>query len=220
MTEDRTERPPPKLAWLLLAASGTFGSFRWLRHIGASFAAATSGHAPFDFQDRLTVRDIKAQLPAYTPASKALYRRFFVADLVFPLVASTFLALVWASLLRRPTAPSFARRLPGWTPAWLFLPTLFDYGENLSFLVLIERWPRPSPVPMRAGVVFKRLKLASLLLAGAGTAALGLARCWSWGARLNSGLWATPRASRPPGSRRGPASRGGTAPRPRSRRPK
>jgi len=158
--------------WPLLAAGAlTLASFRLLRWTGRAFQARTGGQEPFDFQNRLTVAGVAAQLPAYTPGSRRWYRAFFAADLVFPFVAATFLGLLWARLLGQPGG--WRARLLRWNaPLWPLLATLFDYGENVCFLLLVERRARADGPAASIGVACKRLKLASLGLIAVMTNAL------------------------------------------------
>jgi len=70
--------------WLvLLAFAGTLATFRLLRQTGKQFSAVTDSYEAFDFQNRLTVKDIFGQLPAYTPASKKCYAQFFIIDFLY-----------------------------------------------------------------------------------------------------------------------------------------
>ncbi len=173
--------------WLmLLTLGGQISGLRTLQQIDTQFAQQTNGHRTFDFQHALTVEDIAAQLPSYTPVSKALYRRFFIVDFFFPLIGALFIGMFWAALLKRQTAPFF-QRLRGWyAPVWPLLATLADWGENICFLLLINRYPAPSPALARLGVGFKRLKLASLRGAMGGSMFLLLAAAYRWWQTRNS----------------------------------
>lgn len=151
------------LGWpVLVALALQLGLFRLLRITGKRFEGMTEGHEPFDFQNKLTVAQIDEQLPDYTAESKRLYTLFFVIDFFFPFIASIFLSLLWAVLLPRPEAPLYGQLLRWNAPLFAFLPALFDWGENVCFLVIINRYPVVMPRLARIGVVFKRLKLAAL----------------------------------------------------------
>jgi hypothetical protein len=152
-----------KSGWIvLLALASQLITFRLLRQTGQQFQGVTGGHEVFDFQNRLTIAAIRHQLPAYTARSRALYYRFFVIDFFFPLFASCFISLVWAALLQRPEFPLAGRQLGSTLPLLAFLPTVFDWGENVCFLVIVWRYPEWLPALAAAGVGFKRLKLVSL----------------------------------------------------------
>lgn len=138
-------------------------SFTALRRVDRQFAAITNGHETFDFQNGLTPAQIEAQLPDYSPASKALYTRFFLLDLLFPFAASLFLSLIWAALLQRPNVPLFAGLFQAGAFWFPFVVTLADWGENVCFLLIINRYPVRMPAVMMIGVVFKRLKLLTLV---------------------------------------------------------
>lgn len=168
--------------FFLASGAVAFLSFRALRIVDAGFQRDTAGHPTFDFQNRLTVQDMRAQLPAYGAASRRHYRRFFVADLIFPLSASLTIAALQRALLRGAARaggrPLAHRRLAWNVPLLALAPTLFDWGENVCFLMVVHRWPRFAPEVARRGVIFKRLKLASLRLLSMSTALLAL----NWGA--------------------------------------
>lgn len=152
-----------------------FVSFQLLRLTGRAFQKVTHGHAPLDFQNGLTAPDLRAQLLTYTPASRRLYRVFFVLDLVFPTVAATFQALAWARLLKRPGTFA-ARVLKRHALLWPYLSALFDFAENIAFLLLSERRARPEGPAAFLGVTFKRLKLGALSASAFMTALLIVAR--------------------------------------------
>ncbi len=145
---------------VLLALMLQVAAFRLLKATNARFEKVTEGYPVFDLQNRLTTAQVHTQLAAYGGTSKLLYRRFFVIDFFFPLCASLFLSLLWALLLPRLGADF----LLAWqAPLWAFLPAVFDWGENLCFLLLIERHPRTSPWLAMGGVAAKRLKLVTLV---------------------------------------------------------
>lgn len=151
--------------WIVLALVAQLITLRLLRLTGRQLQASTPRHdEPFDLQNRLTVQDIAEQLPAYTPETRRLYTRFFVIDFFFPLSASLFLSLLWTALLQRPDTPLFADALDWGLPLLAFAPTLFDWGENVCFLLLIRRYPPLRHGMARLAVGFKRLKLFMLML--------------------------------------------------------
>jgi hypothetical protein len=163
--------------WIVVALILQLSTFRLLKIIGKQFEAVTNQHEVFDFQNRLTWQDIYRQLPDYTPASKRLYTRFFIADFFFPFCASLFLSLLWTAIFQRPDAPVFNQLLAWGVPLLAFSPTVFDWGENVFFLILVHLYPKQSVPLARVGVVCKRLKLLSLVLTLGGTMvwiALGL----------------------------------------------
>ncbi len=151
------------LGWpVLIALALQLVSFRLLNMTGKRFSKVTANHEAFDFQNKLTTAQIYEQLPDYTSESKRLYNLFFVIDFFFPLLASLFLSLLWAALLPRPEATVYRQLLRWNAPLFAFLPALFDWGENVCFVVIVNRYPPIMPRLALIGVVFKRLKLATL----------------------------------------------------------
>lgn len=149
---------------VLLALVLQLITFQLLRRIGVQFQNATNNHEAFDFQNKLTAADIYAQLPDYTPTSKAIYTRFFITDFFFPLFASLFLSLLWIVIFQRSGIPFFEQLVEWNVPTLAFLPAVFDWCENISFLILINRYPHKIPRLASAAVIFKWLKLLTLIL--------------------------------------------------------
>lgn len=147
-----------------------FVSFKVLFALEDRFEAIA--HVPtFDTQTDLTPAALLQQLPRYTGAARTAYAWFAVFDWVFPFVASLFLAVLWAWLLRTNTF-SIAQRLLRWNmPVWVFAVTLFDWLENISLLVIIYGGVRSSFV-VQAALVWKRLKLTGLTASAAITVLL------------------------------------------------
>lgn len=155
-----------------LLTAMTFVSFAVLQGLDRQFARLT-GVPVFDTQNTLTPALLRAQLPYYQSEARALYAYFAGIDIIFPLVAALFLALTWSKLLRRI---GYSDLLSKWTkrlPLLAFVPTLFDYLENLSFISIIFLGAT-APVVIEAAVLFKKLKLASLGLCAAITLILGI----------------------------------------------
>ncbi len=151
------------LGWPVFVALGLqLASFRLLTTTGKRFQQVSAGHEAFDFQNKLTATEIYTQLADYTPESKQLYIQFFVIDFFFPLLASLFLSLLWAALLSRSEMPLYQQLLRWNAPLFAFLPALFDWGENVCFVVIINHYPKARLRLARMAVVFKRLKLATL----------------------------------------------------------
>lgn len=151
------------LGWPILVALGLqMVALRLMNITGKRLQNASGGHEAFDLQNKLTTAQIYEQLPAYTAESKRLYRRFFIIDFFFPLFASLFIGLLWAALLPRPEAPVYQELLRWNVPVLALLPALFDWGENVCFLIMVNRYPQVMPRLAQIAVVFKRLKLATL----------------------------------------------------------
>lgn len=149
---------------VLLALALQLITFQLLRRIGVQFQNATNNHEAFDFQNKLTAADIYAQLQDYRPISKAIYTRFFITDFFFPLFASLFLSLLWTLIFQRSGITFFVQLLDWNVPLLAFLPAVFDWCVNISFLILINRYPHKMPRLASAAVIFKRLKLLTLII--------------------------------------------------------
>jgi hypothetical protein len=154
------------LAWVVVAL------------IGGQFAAATNGLKPFDLQPELQARDIPAQLPAYTDASRRIYVRFFVVDFFLPLAAYGTVVLLWARLLAR-AAPAWYSRYPA-VALFPCLPMLCDWGENLAFLGLILAWPRELPWLARLAIWLHSGKFIGLMAGNVGLLVFGAGAVWAW----------------------------------------
>jgi hypothetical protein len=158
--------------WYGLITALTFVSFAVLQGIDRQFARLT-GLAVFDTQNNLTPVLLRMQLPYYQGEARALYAYFAGIDMIFPLVAALFLALTWSKLLRRMSQPDLHNRWMKRLPLVAFVPTLFDYLENLSFISIIFLGAT-APAVVEAAVLFKKLKLASLGLCAAITVILAI----------------------------------------------
>ena len=151
------------LGWPVIVALGLqLAFFRLLNRTGKRFSQVSANHEAFDFQNKLTAAEIYEQIRDYTTESKRLYNRFFVIDFFFPLFASLFLSLLWAVLLPRPESSVYQQLLRWNAPLFAFLPALFDWGENVCFVVIINRYPKVMPRLAQVAVIFKRLKLITL----------------------------------------------------------
>jgi hypothetical protein len=158
--------------WYGLITALTFVSFAVLQGIDRQFLRLT-GAPVFDTQNNLTPALLRAQLPHYQGEARALYAYFAVIDMIFPLVAALFLALTWCWLLRQIGHPDLSGRWVNRLPLVAFVPTLFDYLENLTFISIVFFGVAADGV-LEAAILFKKLKLASLGLCAAITLVLGL----------------------------------------------
>lgn len=158
--------------WYGLITALTFVSFAVLQGIDRQFARLT-GLAVFDTRNNLTPALLRMQLPYYQGEARALYAYFAGIDMIFPLVAALFLALTWSKLLRQIGPSDLPRRWGNRLPLVAFVPTLFDYLENLTFISIVFFGATTDGV-FEAAVLFKKLKLASLGLCAAITLMLAL----------------------------------------------
>jgi hypothetical protein len=153
-------------------------SLRVLFALEDRFQVAT-GLPVFDTQNDLTSITLLQQLPLYQGTARTAYLHFAAFDFVFPFVAASFLAVLWAWLLRSTTWP-IADRLLRWNiPLLAFLVTLFDYLENVSLLTIIYAgftWEGA----VNAAILFKRLKLTGLTLSSTLTGLLMTLAIANW----------------------------------------
>lgn len=168
-------------AWLFLLTTGiTFGClFAAFFPMGVAFAELTGGEQMFDFQNTLTVEQIFAQLPNYTPGATQLYYAFSFVDYFFPFFAGLFLAALAAFGLRHfsPGAYDWVTVRNLWP--LLMIGTAFDWAENCFALTVISQYPQEAQTAAALLVLAKQGKLASILVAqflGWSLLVLGLGR--------------------------------------------
>lgn len=131
------------MAVLLLAAAGFLGLFSFSASplSNAEMARISGGEGFLDLKPFYSAQEASAALDRYGAEGRELYRRFLVADLVFPLAYGLGLAF----LLTRT-----ARAVWGTGTPWLrsnLLPlgiALFDYVENLCILGMLYVYPKVS----------------------------------------------------------------------------
>jgi len=125
------------------------------------------GAQMFDFQNDLTVAQIFAQLKFYDDNIRALYKAFLFVDFYFPFFAGLTLAAA-AAFAWRFLAPSFYDNFNARNLFALFLiPTLFDWGENVSAIVVVGAYPDELTWAASMLVLFKKGKLATVMLLNA-----------------------------------------------------
>lgn len=146
----------------LLVCSGVALSLWLLLRISTQFAAVTNGYEPFDLQNGLQRADVLRQLPYYNADSRRLYWLFAIVDCCFPFLGSLLTSIAAAFLVRSLSPALFARLTAYGGFVWFFLPTLFDWSENLSIIaLLLSREPTGF---VGALLLFKQLKLLSLFV--------------------------------------------------------
>jgi hypothetical protein len=127
---------------------------------------ALSGAPTFDTQNDLTSARLLQQLPLYQGEARDAYYRFVAFDFVFPLVAALFLTVWWIVFLQLNTFPLAARLLRWGLPFLPLLTTLWDYLENVCFLLILNSGSTVSTAVIEAALLFKQLKLAFLSVCG------------------------------------------------------
>lgn len=168
-------------AWLwILSAVIAFGSLYFVfLNINVVFEGIV-GAQMFDFQNALTTEQIFAQLPNYDERARSLYSAFMFVDFFFPFFAGLTMAaagaFAWRYLLPGMYASIDARGLFG-----LFLiPTLFDWGENVSAIIVVGAYPDEFAWAASLLVMFKKGKLATVILAQAIVGLSLLAAAGKW----------------------------------------
>lgn len=168
-------------AWLwTLSAVFAFGSlFFVFLNINVVFEEIV-GAQMFDFQNALTSAQIFEQLPNYDERARALYKAFLFIDFFFPFFAGLVMAaagaFAWRYLAPARYASIDSRGLFG-----LFLiPTVFDWGENLSAMIVVGAYPDELAWAATLLVLFKKGKLATVILAQAIVGLSLLAAAGKW----------------------------------------
>lgn len=125
------------------------------------------GSPMFDFQNQLTVEQIFAQLPNYDEQAQALYTAFMFVDFYFPFFAGLSLAAAGAFAWRY-VAPGFYAAVDNRKLFALFLiPTLFDWCENISAILVVNAYPDELTWAAGMLVLFKKGKLATVMVGNA-----------------------------------------------------
>jgi len=145
---------------LLAVVVATALSLQLLFVIDTWFARATARYSTFDLQTPLSLADVREQLPAYTPESRAIYWVFVVADTFFPLFGSLISALLLARVLRYLQSRWSRQALDGGWALLPLLPAVMDWIENLLFLLTIYGYPRNIAVFATSAIALKYCKVA------------------------------------------------------------
>jgi len=117
----------------------------------------------FDFQNELTVEQVFTQLPAYTDASRGLYYAFSFVDFFFPFFASVVLGAAAAFAIRYLSTKRYDAINGSNLFALFFIPTMFDWIENISALTVINAYPEELTTVAMILVIAKKGKLATVL---------------------------------------------------------
>lgn len=142
------------------------------------------GAPMFDFQNRLTVEQIFAQLTNYDEQSRAIYRAFLFVDFYFPFFAGLVMAAAGAFAWRHLAPPFYAKLTSRNLLALFLIPTLFDWSENVSAIIVVGAYPDELRWAAGLLVLCKIGKLTTVLLAQAIVGLSLLAAAIKWlGAR-------------------------------------
>lgn len=101
------------------------------------------------------------QLGDYTEASRLVYWIFFMLDNIMPQLAFGSIALLWVYFWRSNPNRLYDWLLGGYAVLIPLGVGVFDWLENLFYLVAIHAYPAPGTVwAVVAGLTFKWLKAA------------------------------------------------------------
>ncbi len=153
-------------AWLFaLALVIAFGSLNAaFGPLGSVFAELTGGELMLDFQNRLTVDDVFAQLPAYTENARQTYYAFSFVDFFFPFFAGLFQAAIAAFSLRHINRATYTWVTERNLWAVLMLATLFDWMENSFALAVVSSYPDELRTAAQLMIYAKYAKLSCTLM--------------------------------------------------------
>jgi hypothetical protein len=146
---------------------------------GALFGLETqfitqSGFQTFDFQNGLTLTQLREQLATYSDTERQLYAIFTAVDFAFPLLSALFYAVIYALLLRLNRAKLAQTFLAAGAPMLPLLITAADWLENIAFASIVIFGVSAESWVAEAGLIFKQLKLISITLGSTGIALLGI----------------------------------------------
>ena len=156
-----------RFTWVVATFAGTAACI-WIFNVVITppFEAATSGYRPIDLQFPITVDLLQEQLPAYGPDSRRIYVWFQVVDFIFPALAGLFTALLWAWMVNLAGLAILDRLAGAGLLLVPFVPAVFDWLENVGFLILVFAYP---PLPMgvaEISVVLREIKLIAMTVNG------------------------------------------------------
>jgi len=156
----RTSKSP----WLFInSAIFAFGSLAFvLMNINVPFEA-TVGAQIFDFQNGLTSEQIFSQLNNYDESARALYHAFLFVDFYFPFFAGLVMAAAGAFAWRYLSPRRYETIRTHNLFIVFMIPTLFDWGENLFALTVVNAWPDELGWAAAGLVLCKKGKLAGVL---------------------------------------------------------
>ena len=156
----RTSRSP----WLFInSAVFAFGSLAFVfLNINVPFETAV-GAQMFDFQNDLTTEHIFEQLVHYDDDVRSLYYAFLFVDFYFPFFAGLVMAAAGAFALRYLSPKGYEAAKAHNLFVVFLIPTVFDWGENIFALTVVNAWPEPLGWAAAGLVLCKKGKLAGVV---------------------------------------------------------
>jgi hypothetical protein len=151
--------------WLFIfSAIFAFGSlFIVFMNINVAFEPIV-GAQLFDFQNDLTVEEIFEQLESFNESAVALYYAFVFVDFFFPFFAGLVLAAAGAYAIRHLSTKWYKQIIRLNLFAIFFIPTLFDWGENIFAITVINGYPNELMAAATLLVLAKKGKLTSVMI--------------------------------------------------------
>jgi hypothetical protein len=131
-------------------------------------------------QNSLTVTQVYEQLSAYPQAAKQLYYAFSFVDFFFPFFAALAMAAPAAFALRHAFPALYQRLNASSLFALLFIPTAFDWLENVFALTVISSFPEQRENVAALMILAKKAKLASIVIAQTLVLIVLVASAWRW----------------------------------------
>ena len=157
-----------KAVVLIAVAFGV--AFLLLMLAASSFRSAVGGLEPFDLQNGLTPAEVREQLARYGDSATGRYLAFTAVDWFFPLLGGLLTAVIAAACLRNSFPQLYARAVSWRLFALFFLPTLFDWTENVFALWLVLGGSPPSSTAVNGLLLAKQFKLFALVIVQTATA--------------------------------------------------
>jgi len=117
----------------------------------------------FDFQNDLTTERIFEQLPNYSESAVALYYAFVFVDFLFPFFAALTIASASAFAIRYLSSRWYGKINELNLFTLYFVPTLFDWCENISAIAVISAYPNEFTLVAGVLVLAKKGKLATVM---------------------------------------------------------
>lgn len=149
--------------WKTLLIIAGFGLTFWqLQAVTGRFGLISGGHTPFDMQNSLTVEQVFEQLATWTDAAFNDYIWFQFVDFFFPAFGGLMLATLCAFAVRNLSTRYYDIGVRRNVFLIFFIPTLFDWLENIGFLLVLNAWPEAADSAAMLGVTAKKFKLATL----------------------------------------------------------
>ena len=126
------------------------------------FMEAHGGAGPLDLLQFYDANQALVLLASYDAEVRAFYQKIeYSADIVYPIIYTLFLGVLWLFLLKKAFAETHVARGFWFVP---FLPIVFDLCENVCILVLLGQHPNFDRDTASITAVFSAIKWAFVYL--------------------------------------------------------